>query len=95
VLTPPRVLVDQALDSYIDWRVDERGVADAYARWSQATPGGEQNVRFAAYTAALDREEAAANEYAESIGRLARWLARHATAANHEHGTTPPRGARR
>jgi hypothetical protein len=88
-LTPPAVLVDEALATYIDWREGERGVADAYARWSEA-PAAEENRRFAAYTAALDQEEAAAKVYAESIGELERWLGRHsAPAANHHDGTTP------
>ena len=75
-LSPPAVLVDDALASYVEWRADERSVADAYARWSEA-PAAEQNPRLGAYTAALDQEEAAARVYAESIGELARWLARH------------------
>jgi hypothetical protein len=90
-LTPPAaLLVDEALATYIDWREGERGVADAYARWTDA-PRAEQPMRFAAYNAALDREEAAAKDYAESIGELARWLARHgAPDGNRQDGTTPP-----
>ena len=37
----------------------EPAVADAYSSWPGA-PAGEEGRRFAAYTAALDREEAAA-----------------------------------
>jgi hypothetical protein len=78
VPSPPAVLVDDALATYIGWRDDEREVADAYARWSRA-PQAEQNQGFAAYTVALDQEEAAAKDYAESIGQLARWLARYSS----------------
>jgi hypothetical protein len=38
---PAVVLFDEALATYIDWRDDERGVADAYARWCEA-PGAEE-----------------------------------------------------
>jgi hypothetical protein len=90
-LAPPaEALVDEALATYMDWRDDERGVADAYARWCEA-PGAEESLRFGAYAAALDQEQAAARDYAESIDALARWLWRHgAPAADHQHGMTRP-----
>jgi hypothetical protein len=81
VTPPPAVLVDEALATYIDWRADERGVTDAYARWSEQAPGLEESLRFGAYIAALDQEEASADSYAESIGELARWLWRHGAPA--------------
>jgi len=70
------VLADEALVTYIDWRDAEREVDDAYARWCDA-PGAEEDLRLAAYNAALDQEEAAAEDYADSIQELARWLLRH------------------
>jgi hypothetical protein len=83
-------LVDEALATYIDWRDDERAVADAYGRWSNAS-GAEKNLRFTAYNAALDQEEAAARVYAESIRELERWLPQHgAPAADHQERATPP-----
>ena len=42
----------------------EPAVADAYPSWPGA-PAGEEGRRFAAHTAALDREEAAARSYAD------------------------------
>jgi hypothetical protein len=49
-------------------------VWDAYGRWESAA-GSYQVRAHAAYLAAVDREEAAANAYAEMIGRVALLLA--------------------
>ena len=57
----------------MEWREHADAVAECYERWSVA-PGSERRLRFAAYAAALDREEIAARAYAESLVRLARWL---------------------
>ena len=59
-------LRDQIIDLYLDWREETAAVADAYARWAGA-PAGEEGRRFAAYAAALDREEAAARGYADAL----------------------------
>jgi hypothetical protein len=59
-------LRDEIIDLYLDWREEAAAVADAYARWSGA-PAGEEGRSFAAYTAALDREEAAARHYADVL----------------------------
>ena len=57
---------DEILDLYLDWREEAAAVADAYASWAGA-PAGEEGRCFAAYTAALDREEAAARSYADVL----------------------------
>ena len=57
-------LVDEALDAYIDWREECTSVWDAYARWTSA-PLADCPLAFSAYRAALDREECAAQVYAE------------------------------
>jgi hypothetical protein len=59
-------LRDQIIDLYLDWRQETAAVADAYARWAGA-PAGEEGGGFAAYAAALDREEAAARGYADAL----------------------------
>jgi hypothetical protein len=59
-------LRDQIIDLYLDWREETAAVADAYASWAGA-PGGEEGGGFAAYAAALDREEAAARGCAEAL----------------------------
>jgi hypothetical protein len=58
--------LDDLLAVYVDWRESARAVADAYARWSLAS-GPEAGVRFAAYTATLDREQQAAAAYAKAV----------------------------
>jgi hypothetical protein len=62
-------LEDDALAYYLDWRADALTAAEAYWDWCQATES-EHSVRFSAYTAALDQEEAAALDYARAITQL-------------------------
>ena len=75
---PLRQLRDQIIDLYLDWREETAAVADAYASWAGA-PAADEGRRFAAYAAALDREEAAARGYADALAngeRLSqRWRA--------------------
>jgi hypothetical protein len=67
------MMLDDLLDDYVDWRESARAVADAYARWS-FTSRAEHALRFAAYTAALDREQKSAAAYAEAVTDVERWL---------------------
>ena len=80
-----RRVVDQALLAYVRWRAQCAAVDDSYRWWASATP--EDNARaHAAYRSALDREEAAADAYAQLIKR--------ATAALSTDGLQPrPREA--
>ena len=68
---PLRRLRDEILDLYLDWREQAAAVADAYAIWEGA-PAGEEGQCFAAYTAALDREQAAARSYADLLANAER-----------------------
>ena len=61
-----RRLKDEIIDLYLDWREEAAGVADAYATWADA-PADEKVPCFAAYLAAIDREEAAARSYADVV----------------------------
>jgi hypothetical protein len=61
--------VDDAFSAYVDWREECAGVWDAYARWTGAA-GNDVGRAYAAYGAALDREEAAAHHYADLIDRV-------------------------
>ena len=63
---PLRKLRDQIIDLYLDWREETAAVTDAYASWTGAS-ADEEGRRFAAYAAALDREEAAARGYADAL----------------------------
>jgi hypothetical protein len=62
-------LVDEAIDAYVDWREERASVWDAYARWT-GTPVADCPLAFSAYRAALDREERAAQVYAELMTRV-------------------------
>ena len=63
-------LMDEAVDAYVEWREECATVRDAYERWARA-PAADSGSAFAAYWAAVDREERAADIYAELMGRLA------------------------
>lgn len=65
-----RRLVDEVIDAYVDWREECIFVWDAYRRWSGASRD-DAVLAFAAYAAALDREERASAFYAGRVGRLA------------------------
>ena len=61
-------LVDEATDSYIDWREECVAVRDAYDRCAHV-PAGDVPLAFSAYRAALDREECASRAYANLVTR--------------------------
>jgi hypothetical protein len=62
-------LVDEALERYLAWRAESEAVDAAYGAWSRA-PAAQGALSFAAYSAALDREERAATVYGAVIRRL-------------------------
>ena len=59
-------LVDAAVDSYVDWREESAAVRHAYGGWA-AAERRERPRAFAAYIAALDREERASTRYAHVL----------------------------
>jgi hypothetical protein len=59
------MLDDQFLESYVSWREEAATVQTAYDQWQ----AGEA-LAFAAYRAALDREEQAANALSRSVERI-------------------------
>ena len=61
--------MDLAVDAYVSWREECRAVRDAYLAWRHA-PAAEAAVAFDAYKAGLDREEVAADVYAELVSRV-------------------------
>ena len=63
-----RELLGAATVAYDQWRDQCAAVRIAYHGWV-GSPSAENAVAFRAYTAALDREERAANSYARLIGR--------------------------
>jgi hypothetical protein len=66
-------LTDEAIARYVEWREECATVYDAYANWTNA-PTDETDLPFAAYTAALDREQSAATVYGRALQRLERSL---------------------
>ena len=63
-----RVVVDDAVAAYAEWRAQSAAVGDAYCRWLGAT-AIEEPIAFRDYTAPLDREEHAARRYAGLMRR--------------------------
>jgi hypothetical protein len=59
-------LLDAAFDCYIDWRDETAGVRAAYRRWVHARKE-ERGRAYAAYAAAVDREERASELYAAML----------------------------
>ena len=66
--------VDDAVVAYAEWRRASAAVRDAYGRWETAARA-DYACAHAAYLAAVDQEEAAANAYADLIGRVTVLLA--------------------
>jgi len=65
--------------AYAEWRMSSASVRAAYRQWSNA-PKTDVHLAYAVYTAALDREDAAARVYsllskrAAGISPAAWWL---------------------
>jgi hypothetical protein len=59
-------LIDTMMDLYCEWRTESKEVQAAYERISRVEPL-DRAAAFAAYTAALDREESACHAYAAHI----------------------------
>ena len=73
-------LADRAFQHYLEWRDETTTVECAYGNWVRAARG-ERTLAFAAYTAALDREEHAALRYGAAIDEAERLLTGAAKAA--------------
>ena len=59
-------LVDRLIELYCDWRT---GCAEVQAAWERfrTASSGDRRIAFAAYLAALDREESACEFYARQV----------------------------
>jgi hypothetical protein len=62
-------MVDEAMEAYVEWREECIRVWDADLRWLSAERA-DGALAFRAYVAALDREERAAEVYADLITDL-------------------------
>jgi hypothetical protein len=65
----PDDVVDAAFALYLDWRRQSSACESAYRHWTTTAHTRESALAFAAYTAALDREEQAAAQYENAIAR--------------------------
>jgi hypothetical protein len=74
-------LVDRMIELYCDWRTACWDVRAAYDRFLVA-PAPDRAVAFAAYTAALDREQSACEAYAAQVRAI---QSRYSDAAVHSH----------
>jgi hypothetical protein len=61
--------IDLLIELYCDWRDASADVSRAYAGYRSAAPA-DRTLAFAAYGAALDREQAASDGYGLQITRL-------------------------
>jgi hypothetical protein len=78
-------MIDALMDLYCEWREECTGVHAAYSRFCDVA-SAERALAYAAYTAALDREGAACQSYAEHIEWVVICLAR-----SQSGGSTPGR----
>jgi hypothetical protein len=65
----PDRLLDEAFARYLGWLAESEAVDSAYAEWTSA-PRSDRALPFAAYGAALDREEQAAAVYRSVLERM-------------------------
>jgi hypothetical protein len=63
-------LVDRMIECYCDWRTDCAEVHGAYARFLDASARDRAGA-FAAYMAAVDREQCACETYADQVRLVA------------------------
>ena len=69
---PPQ-LIDELMEMYVEWREACMALRTAYERWSNVRLA-EREFAFAAYRAALDREEQASARYGARFEQGAREL---------------------
>jgi hypothetical protein len=67
----PSDLIDTMMDLYCEWRTECKAVQAAYDRIEDTAPA-DRAAAFAAYTAALDREESACGAYAAHVRLITR-----------------------
>jgi hypothetical protein len=62
------IVIDKAMDAYVEWREESAQVESAYRRWTSAAPS-DAALAFAAYVAALDREDRASICFEQVVRR--------------------------
>jgi hypothetical protein len=64
-------LIDALMEAYVEWREECATLRQAYERW-MSFPAWERELAFAAYTAALDREQQASTVYLSWMEKVQR-----------------------
>jgi hypothetical protein len=67
----PPELIDELMDVYVEWREECVALRETYERWADE-PVSERKLAFAAYLAALEREEHASAVYADRLHEIER-----------------------
>lgn len=65
----PDARVDAMIETYVEWCEECSGLEKAYERWT-ASGRAERRLAYAAYRAALEREEKAAAAYQVAVTQL-------------------------
>jgi hypothetical protein len=78
-------LIDEAFARYLEWLAESEAVNAAYGRWSRSART-EGAIPFAAYAAALDREERAASAYRSVVDRVEQLFGGQECVAGARHG---------
>ena len=66
-------LIDELMDAYVEWREECVWLREAYEHWSSGS-AEDRTLTFAAYGAALDREQRASAVYQVVLDRATRTL---------------------
>lgn len=67
----PPELIDDLMEVYVEWREECLALNYAYERWADG-PVADREMAFAAYLAALEREEQASAVYADRLYEIER-----------------------
>ena len=89
-----RRLVDKALDTYVDWREESTSVSDAYRSWADHRDV-DSPLRYAAYVAALEREQQACEAYVRALARVSGQRRSARPTGSHVRHGSPVRRAQR
>jgi hypothetical protein len=66
---PKERFADEAFEFYLDWRKASSTCESAYRHWVTVELARDAGLAFAAYTAALDREQQGAAQYEAALHR--------------------------
>jgi hypothetical protein len=68
-------LIDDLIEVYVDWREECAALTRAYDEWA-AVAVADRDLAFAAYQAAVDREQQASAVYSDYLDKVQREIGR-------------------